>query len=511
MTPRRCVNTPASHSCARMTSALARGAMPCWRPTKSERFGMRLSPVQIYLARLLFLAYVAFTATYCLLAYLPFTYQQVHVGELLPWLTHLVRIHAVLYWPALALALLTIAPDLKAKSSLARGFATVGVIAGIALLAHPLLPNLRNDSSSLAWCLACCAPLLWLAGIDWLHKSGSLFSLPESDPGERIFAAAWRAAIYLAALNFWIVILRSWGDHGLRMTTAQWSLSLVCSLISHLVVFLLLFALMDVVASMVKHVSPSWRSQALFCGQMAAIAALIAFALRQVIFPPLSFGGTAATAAAAVLSLTLVIFAAGVGLRLRDAHHPVDNGFELILNPFNVPAERRPGKLVVALIAVALLAFLLSLRASRLDWEFLLQKMAVMFVWLLAFAIFYSFSPTGKKLRRLFAYSLATAALVSYLALATLEARTSASGRSQSHATACLLDDYADYDVSFRLVDAMLQPGSATPAADFDDTFYSFLVENTHIPRSIHLAPVEINLAPQLTKPPRRMSHIFIL
>src|SRR4029077_11437589 len=142
------------------------------------------------------------------------------------------------FWPALALALLTIAPDLKAKKFLSRAFAITGVVVGIALLVHPLLPNLSNDSSSLAWCLACCVPLLWLAAIDWLHKGGSLFSLAESDPGQRIFAASWRAAIYLAVLNFGIVILRSWGGHGLRMTTAQWSLSLACSLISHLVVFL---------------------------------------------------------------------------------------------------------------------------------------------------------------------------------------------------------------------------------------------------------------------------------
>ncbi|HMC32422.1 MAG TPA: hypothetical protein VKL99_16420, partial [Candidatus Angelobacter sp.] len=211
--------------------------------------GVRLSPLQFYLARLLFFAYVAFTATYCLLAYIPFTYQQIHLGGLLPWLTQLVRLQAFIFWPAFALVLLTIQPDLKSGSYLARTFAASAVLAGIALLIHPLLPNLTNDTSSLAWCLACCAPLLWLAAIDWLRQPASIFSARETaDPGQQIFTAAWKAAIFIAALNFCIAIFRSATAHSFRLTAAQWSWSLLSSLISHLVLFLLLFAIMDVVA-----------------------------------------------------------------------------------------------------------------------------------------------------------------------------------------------------------------------------------------------------------------------
>src|SRR5476651_252923 len=112
---------------------------------------MRLTRWQVFLARLLFLTYVLFTASYCLLCYIPFTYQQVHVGELLPWVTQLSHWHAILFWPALSAALLTILPDLKGGPSryLALGFAGSGVLVGAALLIHPLLPNLTNDFSSL--------------------------------------------------------------------------------------------------------------------------------------------------------------------------------------------------------------------------------------------------------------------------------------------------------------------------------------------------------------------------
>src|SRR5205085_11602063 len=120
------------------------------------------------------------------------------------------------------------------------------------------------------------------------------------------------------------------------------SLSFLSTLIAHLVVFLLLFAIMDVVASMAKLAPPAWKGKSLFFGQMAVVVVLIALALRHIIFPPISFGGAAAFATATVLSLTLVLFAAGVGLRARASDNTVENGLDLLLNPLNLEPERNP-------------------------------------------------------------------------------------------------------------------------------------------------------------------------
>ena len=105
---------------------------------------------KVLAARLIFLGYVFFTAAYCLLCYIPFTYQQVHVGELLPWLTRLVHLHALLFWPAFCAALFTVFPESSpgAARKLALGFAFFGIVAGVLLAVHPLLPAPSQSADS---------------------------------------------------------------------------------------------------------------------------------------------------------------------------------------------------------------------------------------------------------------------------------------------------------------------------------------------------------------------------
>jgi Sulfatase len=72
-----------------------------------------------------------------------------------------------------------------------------------------------------------------------------------------------------------------------------------------------------------------------------------------------------------------------------------------------------------------------------------------------------------------------------------------------------VLEEYSGYDISFRFVDEMLRPEGGAQANGSTDSFYAFLAENTHIPRSIHLSPVDISLVSQLTPSLGRRPHIF--
>ena len=108
------------------------------------------------------------TSSYCLLAYVPFTYQWVINCTLVKWLPVFVILHPYLYLVVVALASLTLIPDLKSnrKPRLAIGFIICHAIAGVALLIHPLLSNLSNDDRSYYWSLVSLIPLVWLALID---------------------------------------------------------------------------------------------------------------------------------------------------------------------------------------------------------------------------------------------------------------------------------------------------------------------------------------------------------
>src|SRR5512135_477504 len=124
---------------------------------------MNWKPPLFFLARMAFAAFYVISAIYCLLAFIPFTYQQVHIGGLLPWLTTFVKIHPYLNVVVLALLVPTVWADLRDTRA---KVPTVGLLAVsgagmVALFVHPVLANLKNDGSSLVWCVVMLLPLVW--------------------------------------------------------------------------------------------------------------------------------------------------------------------------------------------------------------------------------------------------------------------------------------------------------------------------------------------------------------
>jgi hypothetical protein len=55
------------------------------------------------------------SSSYCLLAYIPFTYQWVIKCTLVKWLPVFVRLHAFIYWAVIALVVLTLLEQLRNK------------------------------------------------------------------------------------------------------------------------------------------------------------------------------------------------------------------------------------------------------------------------------------------------------------------------------------------------------------------------------------------------------------
>jgi len=473
---------------------------------------MRVSRWQIFLARLLLLAYVLFTGSYCLLAYIPFTYQQIHVGQLLPWLTRLVGMHPWLYWPAFAAAILTILPDLKAGPArhLARGFAVVGVLTGIVLAVHPLLLNLGNDTRSLMWCLLSLLPLFWMAAIDWLQSGKAVvWTHGEEESAAKTFFAAWQAALYLAMLEFAIAYFRAWSSRGLRWSLSQWGWALLWTILSHLLIFLILFVMVDLVIALAGLLPTQRKSQGTFLGTALVVVAAIALTVRYIFFPPLSFGGPAASLVAAALAAGLVAFASGIGVRFLNAEENLNPDiFDLLLLPFRFLAKTNWSGQVLTLTALGAAAWILAAGLGRLDWEFLLQKMAALVLWTLAFAVFYSVAPKA-WFSRTRAYAVAAAVLLCYLGLMLMQSyAASESGTTNSNDK--LFNQYADYDVSFRLADDLLRLEEGLSSGP-GSSFFTFLAENTNIPRSTHLSPVNITLANQQDSTPARKPHIFLI
>src|SRR5262245_48026070 len=97
------------------------------------------------------------TSVLSLLAFIPFTYEQIYKGGLLPPVTAIIRL-------------------------------------------HPLLAHLQNDWASFSWSLFSLLPVALLGIVDCVRQHGHLNWSPyQSGEDHRLFTTAWRSAFLVAA------------------------------------------------------------------------------------------------------------------------------------------------------------------------------------------------------------------------------------------------------------------------------------------------------------------------
>ena len=458
-------------------------------------------------ARLAVAAFVILSAGYCLLAYIPFTYHQVHLGALLPWLSAFARYHAYFYWPAFLAAVITL-PSLRDPRTRVLSVLFIAVYGGIGvwLLFRPLLLRLENDVQSLVWCVLALTPLLWLAIIDWRAQGSQLQWLPPESETRRLFKACLLSAAFAWLLSAVIVLTRYVIIRNVGFTARQWTTALSWSLVCHLVVFMAIFLIANFTGAIAGVISSKPSRHAFFYAAMVTV--LLAVTLKFVVFAPLSFFGQLATLTALAVSISLVSFLVGVNVRLyRAAEGALESPLALLLMPARfLGSIPRAVQMVVLLAGSALGAYLLA-HASTTDWEYLFQKLLVAAIWTGMFAFFYVAFPSRRKGggdALMVAAAVVVCLYIGFMALRPrLQSLANASSGSMNEAE----DEYGNYDVSFRLARGVLSPPVAVAA---DDSLYPFLVSNTNIPRSVHTDPVEINLAGKLTVTAGPKPNIFV-
>jgi hypothetical protein len=242
-------------------------------------------------------------------------------------------------------------------------------------------------------------------------------------------------------------------------------------------------------------------------GTLILFIALTGLAIRYIILPSLSLEGSSGAIISSAFALTLVVYAAAGSIRAssltqNSTHHILD----LSLVPFPSLQHASKTKQSIALVFLACAACFLSVRLSRLDWDFTLQKITVLIIWIIAFATFYAITPPNTRVTRLWAYGIGIFLLATYLGLVAAESRWSIEENSPT-AIGQAIDEFQGYDTSFRLADSLLL-GRFAPQAS--SNFFSFLADNTNIPRSTRISPPEINLVAHLKPASVRTPNIFI-
>src|SRR5262249_50951423 len=149
---------------------------------------------------------------------------------------------------------------------------------------------------------------------------------------------------------------------------------------------------------------------------------------------------------------------------------------------------------IVAIVALPLVAYLLVNAVLRLDWDFLLQKLTVLVVWLAAFAAALRVTPPPRSRR----IAGAAAGVRGGSFAVTAVAVRAESGRRT------MFDRYAVADPSFRLIRDLQARRSADTAA-----FYALLHSNTLVDRRA-LRPPDISFVEPLGPAPVRPPNIFL-
>lgn len=456
----------------------------------------RVSRLLFGLGRLCVVLFILLSSIFCLLAYIPFTYQQVVKGGLLPPLTQFAILQPRLYWLALLIAGLTMISDLRSRKTrwLAIAFLAVHAAAGIILNLHPVLASLRNEVSSFVWSEIILTPLLWIALMDWIGYSACVpWAAFRKQDDLRIFYAALASAVFLALVYTGVFYFRA----TVHLDNAQRVAAFIASLASHAVVFFGLFTCLHFIRAIAGLTPTPSKTEFLLCNAFTGGA--IWAILKILVFLPVSFEGRLSAVCAFSFALCLIASFAGVSVRLwREEERGPAGGLILALRVLTPGCFSWRAAQPIALAVIAGMALLLAVNTAVMDWNYLFQKLTVLIVWTLTFACIYRKIPNldAAPVRRMLLLFTVVLTMIGYRLIASAVAPRPELGSA--------LEQYAGFDVSFRIVRDMLSPPPK------DDTFYKFLRDNTNIPRSVNVDPVDLELAGKLTPTAEPKPNIFI-
>lgn len=451
------------------------------------------------------------SSLWALLAYVPFTYQQVHKGGLVPALNAFGRAFPAIFWIAmLAVAVIFCLEPIPGKPwrrnaiRRRRFFWYIHIPFAIFLGAHPVFGAMENGNASYAWAFVMFEPLLYLTAIAILDHWPAIEWGRKPAYGEpRLFMATCVSAVFLSLIYAGLANWRaaqSW-------TPLQRTLAITSSLAAHLLVFAVLFVALNLLTVVAGWFRNQQRTLFLFC--YAAGAWVVCSLMTTLVFPSISFTGPAAQAYATAFGTAVAIFVAGISVLMRQARPaPVENGFDLALwvrHPMDFAPRWWRGALAAAVLAGV--AIFLAVASSKNDWNHLFQKLTALLIWVATFRIFYAMSRGRLQGAHARTGRLLLVALAILPAQRALEAgeRSLWTNTGSQESFSRFLDTYAGFDPSFKL----LHDSMASVAVD--SSFFQFLARNTNLPRSTRIEPVEIKLAEHTEPLAETPPHIFIL
>ena len=457
------------------------------------------------IARFCFCAFILVTSAYCLLAYIPFTYQWVISFNLVSWLPGFVKFHPYLYWLVLGMVAATLAPELRRENTrrLTAGFLLLNAAAGVALTLRPLLSELQNDGLSFIWSMAWLFPLLWLGAIDYTAKAREIRWTAVAGHDRQMLLAAGFTAVFVSVLYCGLFYVRFVSSASEPSQSSGQIIAIGWSLASHLFAFGLLFAALKIINAIAKRFPRGAKVEFLLCHLLAAV--WCAVVIRKVILPAIAFNNRLADLFSLVAGLSIAVFIMGLNLRQpARGDGKVSGGLGFALAPLTLPGLSRTSGVIMWGAVVALFAWAVPAAVAMKDWDFLLQKLSAIAIWPLSFAAFHRLASRATNRQ----YNTAVVVLIAASIFGVYKLVDSAKLNIPFFAGAtadvsAALERYSAYDVSFRVI---REVSSQSP----DDSLYEYLREYTNILPSTRVAPVQVSLVESLKRTEDDRPNIFI-
>jgi hypothetical protein len=475
-------------------------------------------------SRLSFSLVVLISSLYGLLCYIPFTYYWMIKDNLLPWLTSFVKYQPYFFAATLLLTILTLprayrSPRLR---RLAIGVSVCNVTIAGWLFYSRLLLTYGNDDSSLRWALISLCPLLWLSAVDFAEhlptqrwRDTEKFSLPS-------WVSSALAALFLALLYAGISYFRFRGDEGFQFSRREFALMVLWGFVSYLVMFLV----GCIVLHSLERLSQNRRSPSLFRFFLRlGLGALVgAGVIIKTVMAAISFGGVAAYLYTAGATLAVTLLIGGIRLytghwfsvratMVRDENAAAHGRTNRLTRPFRFLAialrhDLYRSRTVACLAMIAVIAYLGLAVVGRMDWDFLLQKLSVMAVWLMTLLVI------GRVGRAARVYSLVGLGILTVACLGIFGLAAFAQKRLPSSATYSsfngALANYKTHDVSLRLAQDIFSSMSPTVTSPSQTELYDFLIKHTSLLPSVNITPPDIRLTENLKPATGPKPNIFI-
>ena len=208
-------------------------------------------------ARALNTLYFAGSSVYCLLGYSSFANEQFIRPQLIEWLPGLVGHHHELFWLTVVVTLPTLVPMLRRGTPRVRlvtaTYLGLNLAVGFWLTANPVLSMVGSDDRTLTLAFLCLLPPLALAGVDHVTVPPPVVRRVDD---RRLFVALATAAVLV-----WVtyVLLIAWYAPrmpGVDLAPAALAVAIGVSLVSHLLLFALVYLVVSAVlsvASLARH------------------------------------------------------------------------------------------------------------------------------------------------------------------------------------------------------------------------------------------------------------------